>query len=118
MKTPYTRRKFIQQSSLALGAAALIRSQDSDAQSSSEKKHKMFGIALVGLCSYATHELAPALQQTKNCFLAGIVTGTPAKEKIWAEKYSIDRKNIYNYQNFDSIADNTDIRVGSDRCIH
>jgi predicted dehydrogenase len=111
MKTSYSRRRFINQLSLALGATAFAKSQHSCAQASSPKTHKMFGIALVGLGNYATYELAPALQQTKNCFLAGIVTGTPAKEKIWAEKYSIDKKNIYNYQNFDSIADNTDIDI-------
>jgi predicted dehydrogenase len=111
MKTPYSRRKFINQLSLALGATAFVKSQSSCAQPSSQKTHKMYGIALVGLGSYATYELAPALLQTRNCFLAGIVTGTPAKEKIWAEKYSIAQKNIYNYQNFDSIADNTDIDI-------
>jgi len=34
-------------------------------------KYKL-GVALVGLGSYARYELAPALQQTKNCHLAGI----------------------------------------------
>ena len=69
------------------------------------------GVALVGLGSYSTYELAPALQETKNCYLAGIVTGTPAKEKIWSEKYNIPQKNIYNYENFDSIASNAEIDI-------
>ncbi|MEX0884787.1 MAG: Gfo/Idh/MocA family oxidoreductase, partial [Cyclobacteriaceae bacterium] len=43
--------------------------------------------------------------------LAGIVTGTPSKAITWKEKYQIPDKNIYNYQNFDSIADNPDIDV-------
>jgi len=75
------------------------------------KPKDKLGVALVGLGSYAGYELAPALQQTKNCYLAGIVTGTPAKEKVWADKYNIPQKNIYNYQNFDSITSNPDIDI-------
>lgn len=69
------------------------------------------GVALVGLGYYSTDLLAPALQQTNNCYLAGIVTGTPAKAEAWKEKYKVPEKNIYNYQNFDEIANNPDIHV-------
>lgn len=74
------------------------------------KKEKL-GIALVGLGYYSTDLLAPALQLTKNCYLAGIVTGTPAKAESWKAKFNIPDKNIYNYENFDSIKDNPDIDV-------
>lgn len=69
------------------------------------------GVALVGLGYYSTDLLAPALQQTQHCYLAGIVTGTPAKAQDWKKKYNIPEKNIYNYENFDKIADNPDIDV-------
>ena len=69
------------------------------------------GVALVGLGYYSTDLLAPALQQTKDCYLAGIVTGTPSKAESWKVKYNIPDKNIYNYQNFDQIANNPDIDV-------
>jgi glucose-fructose oxidoreductase len=78
--------------------------------SSSRYKDKL-GVALVGLGYYSTDLLAPALQQTKHCYLAGIVTGTPAKAEAWQKKYKIPDKNIYNYQNFDTIANNPDIDV-------
>lgn len=68
-------------------------------------------MALVGLGYYSTDLLAPALQQTKHCYLAGIVTGTPAKAERWKQKYNIPDKNIYNYSNFDEIANNKDIDV-------
>ncbi len=74
------------------------------------KKDKL-GVALVGLGYYSTDLLAPALQQTKHCHLAGIVTGTPAKEGIWKAKYQIPDANVYNYKNFDLIKDNPDIDV-------
>ncbi|MBU3122605.1 Gfo/Idh/MocA family oxidoreductase [Sinomicrobium sp. 2019215] len=69
------------------------------------------GVALVGLGYYSTDLLAPALQQTKHCYLAGIVTGTPSKAEAWSKKYNIPDKNIYNYENFDDIANNPDIDV-------
>ncbi|HTL10708.1 MAG TPA: Gfo/Idh/MocA family oxidoreductase, partial [Chitinophagaceae bacterium] len=94
---------------MATGSAALLISP-SIILPRNRKKDKL-GVALVGLGYYSTDLLAPALQQTKNCYLAGIVTGTPAKATAWKEKYKIPDKNIYNYQNFDSIANNPDIDV-------
>lgn len=73
------------------------------------KPEKKLGIALIGLGSYATNNLAPAFANTQFCRLAGIVTGTPAKAEIWKKKHNIPEKNIYNYQNFDEIAKNPDI---------
>lgn len=75
------------------------------------KKDGKLGIALVGLGGYAGGQLAPALQQTEHCYLAGIVTGTPSKIPIWKEKYNIPDKNIYSYDNYDSIKDNPDIDI-------
>lgn len=69
------------------------------------------GIALVGLGLYSEGQLAPALQQTAHCYLAGIVTGSDEKAKKWAEQYNIPEGNIYNYQNFESIAHNKDIDI-------
>jgi predicted dehydrogenase len=72
---------------------------------------KILGIALVGLGKYSEKQLAPALQQTKKCKLAGIVTGTSEKAKAWKKKYDIPDKNIYTYENFDSIRNNPDIDI-------
>ena len=69
------------------------------------------GIALVGLGSYAGGQLAPALTETEDCYLAGIVTGTPSKIPAWKERYNIPDQNIYNYQTFDSIKDNKAIDI-------
>lgn len=72
---------------------------------------KKLGIALVGLGGYSRGQLGPALLETQYCYLAGIVTGTKEKEAIWSEKYNIKKENIYNYDNFDAIADNDDIDI-------
>jgi len=110
MKTNYSsRRNFLRQLSVGAGALTLGAALSSfDELLLADKK---LGIALVGLGGYSGGQLAPALLQTKNCYLAGIVTGTPEKAKTWSAKYNIPQKNIYNYQNFDSIAQNPDIDI-------
>ena len=72
---------------------------------------RKLGIALVGLGKYSTGQLAPALQETRRCRLTGIVTGSPEKAEKWKKQYGIPEKNIYNYENFDSIKDNPDIDI-------
>lgn len=69
------------------------------------------GVALVGLGTYSTEQLAPALQETEHCYLAGIVTGSAQKAAEWKSKYDIPKKNIYNYINFDTIIENDDIDI-------
>ena len=68
-------------------------------------------MALVGLGRYSTDILAPALQQTRYCHLAGIVTGSPHKIPLWQEKYKIKDGNVYNYDNMHAIASNQAIDV-------
>ncbi|MEJ7588141.1 MAG: Gfo/Idh/MocA family oxidoreductase [Ferruginibacter sp.] len=106
--TKISRRKIIK--TLAVGGSAVLYAPQSVFSIGGNAKDKL-GIALVGLGYYSTDLLAPALQQTKNCYLAGIVTGTPSKAEEWKKKYNIPDKNIYNYQNFEQIANNADIDV-------
>jgi glucose-fructose oxidoreductase len=72
---------------------------------------KNLGVALVGLGSYSTYQLAPALQRTRHCHLAGIVTGTPAKAEKWMQEYGIREQHVYNYENFDQIASDDAIDI-------
>ncbi len=75
------------------------------------KQKKSLGVALVGLGYYSRDLLAPALQLTKHCHLAGIVTGSPEKIPVWQKKYNIPDGNVYNYENMDSVASNPKIDV-------
>ncbi len=112
-----SRRKFLYNTGMValsvpfLPAYMNCRNEQSNPANIQNNKKNKLGIALIGLGGYATGQLAPALQQTENCYLAGIVTGTPSKAVTWKEKYSIPEKNIYNYENFDSIKDNPDIDI-------
>jgi predicted dehydrogenase len=75
------------------------------------QSRRKLGFALCGLGSLSTHQIAPALQKTANCRLAGIITGTPAKAVRWKAEYGILDKNIYNYETMHRVADNPDIDV-------
>ncbi|HRI62355.1 MAG TPA: Gfo/Idh/MocA family oxidoreductase [Saprospiraceae bacterium] len=103
------RRKFIKQA--AIGAAVVTAAAAGIPQILTRKKKDRLGVALVGLGYYSTDLLAPALQLTQNCYLAGIVTGSPEKAERWKKQHKLVDKNIYNYDNFDKIADNPDIDV-------
>jgi len=102
------RRLFIQKAGI-LAASATIA--PNILLSAAKPQKRKLGVALVGLGYYSTDLLAPALQLTKNCELKGIVTGSPEKIPIWQQKYGIKDKNVYNYQNYDTIVNNTEIDV-------
>jgi predicted dehydrogenase len=103
-----TRRKFVMQAA-AVAAAPFISTRVTRALAAGSKKK--LGFALCGLGSLSTNQIAPALQKTGNCRLAGIITGTPAKAVKWKAQYNIPEKNIYNYETMHRIADNPDIDV-------
>ena len=75
-----TRRKFV--GGLSLGVAALALAPRG--QGEAAPPAKKLGVVLVGLGSYATGQLGPALRETRNCRLAGVVTGSHAKGLKWA----------------------------------
>ena len=69
----------------AFGAAGLAGMLPSARASTA----RPLGVALIGLGYYSRDLLAPALQMTKHCRLAGIVTGSPAKAEEWQRRYAI-----------------------------
>jgi len=75
------------------------------------KTNNKLGLALVGLGEYSSGQLAPALKETKYCYLSGIVTGSTDKADEWKKQYEIPGKNIYDYKNFDAIKNNADIDI-------
>ena len=119
MNNSNSRRRFIYNAGLgSLSFSALSsftnytnEKEDAEQKIKKAKADGKLGIALVGLGGYAGGQLAPALQQTEHCYLSGIVTGTPSKIDTWKTKYNIADKNVYNYENFDSIKNNPDIDI-------
>jgi glucose-fructose oxidoreductase len=101
------RRKFLEKSLTGVSALAIAPAFASVIV----PQKKKLGVAFVGLGYYSTSLLAPAIQLTEHCYLAGIVTGTPSKAEDWKKNFKLPDKNIYNYQNFDQLANNPDIDV-------
>lgn len=99
----WTRRQTLQSMALAGAAAAWSpRTLASD---------RRIGVALVGLGHYSRDLLAPALELTRHCRLAGLVTGSPEKLPEWQGRYGIPDRNVYSYDDFHRIADNPEIDV-------
>lgn len=103
-----SRRKFL--NTVAASAALAASGAYSPHVFAFNKKRKI-GVALVGLGYYSRDLLAPALQLTQHCHLAGVVTGSPEKIPVWQEQYGIPDKNIYSYETMHQIADNPAIDV-------
>ncbi len=114
MPTTTSRRDFLRLA--ALGSLAVAGDCLVPARALAESRPlpagaRKLGVALLGLGSYATNQLAPALLQTARCRLAGVITGTPAKAVKWARKYDLPKKNLYHYDHLEQIADNPDIDI-------
>lgn len=106
-----SRRDFLRMTAIGVAGAPLIPSIAHRATPTTARQEKKLGYALVGLGSLSTNQIAPALQKTKLCRLAGIVTGTPAKAEQWKAKYGIPDRSIYNYDTIGRLADNPDVDV-------
>jgi predicted dehydrogenase len=104
-----TRREFLKTTAIAAASVPLIGAFSSRAQTAGPDRK--IGFALAGLGNLSTHQIAPALQKTKFCRLAGIITGTPEKAEQWKAQYDIPDRNIYNYDTMEKMADNPDIDV-------
>ncbi len=104
------RRSFLAQ--LALGAAGLALGRHAFAAAAPvEAPARKLGVALVGLGSYATNQLAPALERSRHCRLAGVVTGTPEKAERWRREHRLPPENIYDYATMDRLAENPAIDI-------
>jgi predicted dehydrogenase len=110
MKTsPLTRREFLGTSIATLGAASLAQLGVGSLLAAEETPK--LGFAFVGLGYFAMNYLLPGCARCKFCKPVALVSGHPVKAAAVAKQYGIDGKNIYNYDNYDAIKDNTEIDV-------
>jgi predicted dehydrogenase len=72
---------------------------------------KTVGFALVGIGTLTMGQLLPAFAQCKIARPVALVSGHPEKANQQASRYGINPKNIYNYENFDTIKDNPEVDV-------
>ena len=104
---PVSRREFLGRLSLGATAWLVLRGRSAAAEPPTRK----LGVALVGLGSYSTGQLGPALKLTKHCRLMGVVTRSAEKGRRWAQEYGFPEKNIYHYDTMARLADNPDIDI-------
>jgi len=72
---------------------------------------KKLGWAIVGLGSLAINQILPAFSQGEKSKVVALVSGHPDKANKLALRYGVSAKNIYNYQNYDSIKDNPEVDI-------
>lgn len=112
--SPLTRRSFLRRSGTAgiayAAAPALVGlSARVNAQTAREGK---LGVVLCGLGGFSTVSIAPELPSAKHTYLAGVVTGDPAKKgKAWAAQYGFPERNIFTYADMPRLADAQDIAI-------
>jgi len=112
-----SRRRFLQTASGALMAAPLATAATGTATAQvpnvklPEVPGKKLGWALVGLGNLSINQLMPAFAKCQQSKLVGFVSGRPEKAKQLAHVYGVDPKNIYTYDNYDSLANNPEIDV-------
>ncbi|MEA2710455.1 MAG: hypothetical protein QOF78_3056 [Phycisphaerales bacterium] len=119
MPTDPTRRDFMKTTGAGLIVAAAPAATTQLAPPEKQRpglnvpkpQQKPVGWAIVGLGQLALAEVMPAFRETKLSRPVALVSGHPDKAKTVAAFYGLDPKNIYNYENFDSIRDNPDIQA-------
>lgn len=110
-----TRRGFISKVGQGLAAASvastLLKEVTAQQLVVPDPPGKKLGWAIVGLGSLAIHQILPAFATCEKSRVTALVSGHPDKANKLALRYGVDAKNIYNYQNYDSIKDNPDVDI-------
>lgn len=118
-KEKLTRRSFVKKTGGTVLAASLAASlaEKAGAQQGDLKGDeklppaRRLGWAIVGLGDFGTKQIIPNFGDCQRSKLVALVSGDRAKAEKYAAQYGVDAKNIYNYQNFDSIKDNPEIDI-------
>jgi predicted dehydrogenase len=109
-----TRRGFIRKAGKTLLAVNVAGSLLSEADAQlrvPDPPGRKLGWAIVGLGSLSINQILPAFAKCEKSRVLAFVSGHPDKANKLALRYGVNAKNIYNYQNYDSIRDNPDVDV-------
>jgi glucose-fructose oxidoreductase len=105
---PISRRTFLKTSALVAAPALIGLRSSVSAQSTREGK---LGVVLCGLGGFSKQSIAPELPLAKNVYLAGVITGDPAKGRMWAKEYGFPEKNIWSYADMARLAEAKDVAI-------
>jgi predicted dehydrogenase len=96
---------------LMLAAGSALAASTMGAPAFAAAPERKIGYAVVGLGGYGLGIIIPQFKNCQHSQLVALVSGDPAKARRVAAEYGVPERNIYNYQNYDSIRDNPDIDV-------
>jgi len=114
-----TRRGFLTKVGQGLAAAnlpvALLANANANAAQFSQRvpdpPGKKLGWAIVGLGNLSMYQILPAFAKCEQSKVVAFVSGHPDKANKLALRYGVNPKNIYNYQNYDTIKDNPEVDI-------
>src|SRR5690348_15015170 len=110
-----TRRRFISKVGGGIVGASvsgmLLRDANAQQLVVPDPPGKKLGWAIVGLGSLSINEILPAFATCEKSKVVAFVSGHPHKAHKLALRYGVSPQNIYNYQNYDSIRNNSEVDV-------
>ncbi|MFP5228055.1 MAG: Gfo/Idh/MocA family protein [Acidobacteriota bacterium] len=101
-----TRRDFSRLSAMTAVAGALPRLH---AQTGSDASERKFRWCIVGLGRISMGHFMPAVELSKTGKITALVSGHREKAEKQAAQYSVPSPSIYDYENYDEIAQNKEI---------
>ena len=110
----FTRRRFLEIAAKGLAiapASGVLLSNTIAQQRVPEPPGKKLGYAIVGLGSLSINQILPAFAKCEKSKVTALVSGDAAKAGKLAARYGVNPKNIYSYQNYDTIKDNPEVDV-------
>ena len=109
-----TRRGFmtrVGQSAIASSIAGAVLKPASAQLHVPDPPGKKLGWAIVGLGSLSIYQILPAFSKCEKSKVVAFASGHPDKANKLALRYGVSPKNIYNYQNYDSIKENPEVDI-------
>ena len=108
-----TRRNFLRRAGQGLTAAGLTAAAraSTPGQRVPDPPGKKLGFAVVGLGNLSINQILPAFARCEKSKVVAFVSGSPDKANKLALRYGVNPKNIYSYQNYDTLRDNPEVDV-------
>src|SRR5688500_10705898 len=75
------------------------------------KPERQVGWALVGIGRLTFGQIMPAFAECETSRPAALVSGHPDKARATADRYGVDHKAIYDYENYDTLKNNDDVQA-------
>src|SRR4051812_5920456 len=112
-----SRRGFLSGAGKTILAAKVAGLFPKDAAAAAQQLHvpeppgRKLGWAVVGLGSLSINQILPAFAKCEKSKVVAFVSGHRDKANKLAVRYGVNPKNIYNYENYDAIKENSEVDI-------